>query len=187
MYNTCRKHGHSDTEIIEVFNFNFYNIQSRKQHPCCSRYRTLLEYGISWLRAPVKQHPCCSRYRTLLEYGISWLRAPVKQHPCCSRYRTLLEYGISWFRAPVKQHPCCSRYRTLLEYILVTSSPGAWYILVTSSGQTKYYYIGIYCFSSKNAVLMNKSIEWLAQNPDNVSEWSDMSTGGCLLYNELAL
>jgi hypothetical protein len=139
MYNTCRKHGHSDTEIIEVFNFNFYNIQSRKQHPCCSRYRTLLEYGISWLRAPVKQHPCCSRYRTLL------------------------------------------------EYILVTSSPGAWYILVTSSGQTKYYYIGIYCFSSKNAVLMNKSIEWLAQNPDNVSEWSDMSTGGCLLYNELAL
>ena len=60
MYNTCRKHGHSDTEIIEVFNFNFYNIQSRKQHPCCSRYRTLLEYGISWFRAPVKPNTITS-------------------------------------------------------------------------------------------------------------------------------
>ena len=38
------------------------------------------------------------------------------------------------------------------------------------SGQTKYYKIGICCFSSKHAALSRKSKDWLARNQDNVSE-----------------
>ena len=43
------------------------------------------------------------------------------------------------------------------------------------SGQNKDYKIGICCFSTKHAALRRKSKEWLVQNQDNVSEWSDMS------------
>ena len=43
-----------------------------------------------------------------------------------------------------------------------------------SSGQTKDYKIGIYYFSAKHATLRRKSKNWLAPNPDNVSEWGDM-------------
>jgi len=44
------------------------------------------------------------------------------------------------------------------------------------SGQTKDYKIGICCFTAKNAALRSKNKDWLAQNQNNVSEWSDMST-----------
>jgi hypothetical protein len=44
------------------------------------------------------------------------------------------------------------------------------------SGQTKDYNIVICCFSGKQAALRRKSKDWLAQNQNNVSEWSDMST-----------
>ena len=45
------------------------------------------------------------------------------------------------------------------------------------SGQTKDYKIGICCFSAiKHAALRRKSKDWLAQNQNNVSEWSNMST-----------
>ena len=54
------------------------------------------------------------------------------------------------------------------------------------SGQTKDYKIGIYCFSAKHTALRSKSKDWLAQNQDNVSEWSDMSTLDCC-FSELAL
>jgi hypothetical protein len=43
------------------------------------------------------------------------------------------------------------------------------------SGQTKDYKIGICCFSAKDTALRRKSKDWLAQNQNNVSEWSDMS------------
>jgi hypothetical protein len=43
-------------------------------------------------------------------------------------------------------------------------------------GQTKDYKIGICCFSAKHAALRRKSKDWLTQNQNNVSEWSDMST-----------
>jgi hypothetical protein len=43
------------------------------------------------------------------------------------------------------------------------------------SGYTKDYKIGICCFSAKHLALRNKSKDWLAQNQDNVSEWSNMS------------
>ena len=43
-----------------------------------------------------------------------------------------------------------------------------------SSGQNKYYNIGVCCFSTK-AALMRKSKDLLAQYQDNVSEWGDMS------------
>jgi len=46
----------------------------------------------------------------------------------------------------------------------------------SQSGQTNDYEIGIYCFSAKHAALKNKSKDWLSQNQNNVSEWSDMST-----------
>ena len=49
------------------------------------------------------------------------------------------------------------------------------------SGQTKDYEVGICCFSAKHATLSRKSNDWLAQNQNNVSEWSNMSTHG-LLY-----
>ena len=48
------------------------------------------------------------------------------------------------------------------------------------SGQTKYYKIGICCFSAKHAGLRRKNKDWLARNQYNVSEWSDMSTRGLL-------
>jgi hypothetical protein len=53
------------------------------------------------------------------------------------------------------------------------------------SGQTKDYKIGICFFSAKHAILRRKSKDWLARNQNNVSEWSNMSTGG-LLLNHLA-
>ena len=40
--------------------------------------------------------------------------------------------------------------------------------------------IGICCFSAKHAALRRKSKDWLAQNQNNVSEWSDMSIRGLL-------
>jgi hypothetical protein len=43
------------------------------------------------------------------------------------------------------------------------------------SGQTKDYKIGICFFSAKDTALRRKSKDWLAQNQNNVSEWSDMS------------
>jgi hypothetical protein len=48
------------------------------------------------------------------------------------------------------------------------------------SGQTKDYKIGICCFSAKHAALRRKSKDWLVQNQNNVTEWSDMSTIGQL-------
>jgi hypothetical protein len=48
------------------------------------------------------------------------------------------------------------------------------------SGQTKDYEIGICCFSAQHAALRRKSKDRLAQNQNNVSEWSDMSTRGLL-------
>ena len=56
------------------------------------------------------------------------------------------------------------------------------------SSQTKGYKIGICCLYAKHAALRKKSKDWLAQNQNNMSEWSDMS---CLLtdccFSELAL
>jgi hypothetical protein len=46
------------------------------------------------------------------------------------------------------------------------------------SSQTKDYEIGICCFSAKHAALRRKSKDCLAQNQNNVSEWSDISTRG---------
>jgi hypothetical protein len=48
------------------------------------------------------------------------------------------------------------------------------------SGQTKDFKTDICCFSAKHAALRRKSKDWLAQNQNNVSEWSDMSTHGLL-------
>jgi hypothetical protein len=44
------------------------------------------------------------------------------------------------------------------------------------SGQTKDYEIGICCYFAKHAAFRRKIKDWLAQNQNNVSDWSDMST-----------
>ena len=49
------------------------------------------------------------------------------------------------------------------------------------SGQIKDYKFGICCFFTKHTALRRKSKDWLAQNQDNVSEWSDMSIRGLLV------
>ena len=46
------------------------------------------------------------------------------------------------------------------------------------SCQAKDYIIDMCCFSAKHPALRRKSKDWLAQNQNNVSEWSDMSTCG---------
>ena len=48
------------------------------------------------------------------------------------------------------------------------------------SGKTKDYKFDICCFSTKRAVLRNKSKDWLDRNRNNVFEWSDMSMRGLL-------
>jgi hypothetical protein len=50
--------------------------------------------------------------------------------------------------------------------------------LKSRSGQTMDYNIGVCCFYAHHAALRSKSKNWLAQNQDNVSEWSDMSMCG---------
>ena len=47
--------------------------------------------------------------------------------------------------------------------------------------QAKDYKIDICCFSADHAALMSKNNNRLAQNQDNVSEWSGMSISGLLL------
>ena len=48
------------------------------------------------------------------------------------------------------------------------------------SGETKDFKIGICCLLAKHAALRRSRKDWLAQNQNNVSEWSDMSTHGLL-------
>ena len=50
------------------------------------------------------------------------------------------------------------------------------------SGQEKDCKIGISCFSIKHAALRRKSKYMLAENQDNVSEWSDISTHRLLFH-----
>ena len=48
------------------------------------------------------------------------------------------------------------------------------------SSQTKDFTIGICCFSAKHTASKSKNKDLLAQNQNNVSEWSEMSTRGLL-------
>jgi hypothetical protein len=48
------------------------------------------------------------------------------------------------------------------------------------SGQTKDYKIYICSSFSRHTAFRSKSKDWLAQNQDDVSEWSDMSIHGLL-------
>jgi hypothetical protein len=41
--------------------------------------------------------------------------------------------------------------------------------------EAKDFNIGICCLSAEHAALRSKSKDWLVQNQDNVSEWSNMS------------
>ena len=90
------------------------------------------------------------------------------------------------------QHLSAFAYQGLLNlhqfnYIggVIVGLQQVWYIVGSSLDQGKLsfhkYKIGICCFSAKHAALKNKSKVWLAQNNDNVSEWSNMSTQRLLL------
>jgi hypothetical protein len=48
------------------------------------------------------------------------------------------------------------------------------------SNQNIDYQIVFCCFPAKHAALRKKSKDWLAQNQNNVFEWSNMSTPGLL-------
>ena len=77
-----------------------------------------------------------------------------------------------------------NRIGGLMDSVLATSTVDRGF--EPRSGQTKDYTIGICRFSAKHAALGRKSKDWLAQNQNNVSEWSDMSTADCC-FSELAL
>ena len=53
------------------------------------------------------------------------------------------------------------------------------------SCQTKENKIDICCFNATNAGLRRKRKDWLIQNRDNVTKWSDMSTIG-QIFSDLA-
>ena len=71
-----------------------------------------------------------------------------------------------------------NRIGGVIVSVLTSSAGDGWFDPWT--GQTKDYKIGIWCFSAKHAELRSKSKDWLGQNQNNVSEWSDMSTHGLL-------
>jgi hypothetical protein len=48
-------------------------------------------------------------------------------------------------------------------------------------GKIKDYKIGVCCFSAQHTALRNKNKDWLAQNQDNLSEWSYMTARRLLL------
>ena len=57
---------------------------------------------------------------------------------------------------------------------MLARSPPVWF--EQRSGLTKDCKHDIYWFSSKNTTLRRRDKEWLAQNQDNLSEWSDTSS-----------
>jgi hypothetical protein len=82
-----------------------------------------------------------------------------------------------------------NRINGLMVSVLASSVVDCGFVLASSlvdcgfeprSGQTKNYEIGICCFAAKHAALRRKGKDWSAQNENNVSEWSDMSTRGLL-------
>ena len=64
--------------------------------------------------------------------------------------------------------------------VSVFSSSAVDRVFKSRSGETKYFKIGICCFSANHAELRRKSKDWMTRNQNNVSEWSDMSTRGLL-------
>jgi hypothetical protein len=64
--------------------------------------------------------------------------------------------------------------------VTVLASSAVDRVFESRSGQTKYYKIGIFCFSEKHGALKRKNKDWLTRNQDNMSEWGDMSIRGLL-------
>jgi hypothetical protein len=78
----------------------------------------------------------------------------------------------------IKSNVVCNRIGGVVVRVLASSVVDRGF--EPWSGQTKYYKIGICCFSGKQAALRRNSKDWLARNQNNVSEWSDMSFCGLL-------
>jgi len=77
----------------------------------------------------------------------------------CMLTSSAVDRGFWWCNNGLHAHLECSRS----------------YGIKPGSGQTKDYEISICCFSAKHAALRRKSKNWFVRNPDNVSEWGDMS------------
>ena len=80
-------------------------------------------------------------------------------------------------------------YRLNTQVLAYFNRIGGWMVSVLDSsavdrgfeprsGQTKYYKMGICCFSATHVALRRKSNVWLARNRANVSLWGDMSIHG---------
>ena len=73
-----------------------------------------------------------------------------------------------------------------MQYFIQTQATSAELMISilpsSMSRQTKEYTIGIWYFSANHTPLRSKNKDWLAQNQDNVSEWSSMSTWLLLLW-----
>jgi hypothetical protein len=86
-----------------------------------------------------------------------------------------VKFISSWYVLYVFNVSCwCNRVGGVMVSVLASSA--VHHGFDPRSGQTKDYKIGICCFSTKHATLRRKSKDWLAQNQNNVSEWSNMST-----------
>jgi hypothetical protein len=86
-------------------------------------------------------------------------------------------YNCNIVESDIKHHSLnLTSYRQMNriggEMVSVLASSAVDCGLEPRSGQTKDYKIGIWCFSTKHAALRRKSKHWLAQNQNNVSEWS---------------
>ena len=88
----------------------------------------------------------------------------VRVLPLCvvdRRFRTPVDRG---FRTPVDRGfrtPVDRGFRTPVDHL--------------RSGESNNNKTGVCCFSPNHAAIMNKSKNWLDQNQDNASDWSDIA------------
>ena len=86
--------------------------------------------------------------------------------PVDRRFRTPVDRR---FRTPVDRRfrtPVDRRFRTPVDHLRSVQS---------NNNKT-----GVFCFSPNHAAIMNKSKNWLDQNQDNASDWSDIVFPGLL-------
>jgi hypothetical protein len=85
-----------------------------------------------------------------------------------------------------KVNRTCRYYRQIETFNLTVFTSKAvrrsWVRTLSVSGRTKDYKIGICCFSTKHTALRSTYTDWFPRNQNNVSEWSNTSTRGLLIW-----
>jgi hypothetical protein len=76
------------------------------------------------------------------------------------------------FRTPVDR-----RFRTPVDRRFRTPVDRRFHLRSVQSNNNN---TGVFCFSPNHAAIMNKSKNWLDQNQDNASDWSDIVIPGLL-------